>query len=101
LANAGCSTDQIKAITGHKALSEVARYTKAADQQRLARQALRHQTRGRTGTGFVQPPNPVGQNAVKVTERSGQVFGGGVPGRIAIPTKSQAVRFLQPAKSKF
>jgi len=40
LANAGCSTDQIKAITGHKSLSEVARYTKAADQQRLARQAL-------------------------------------------------------------
>jgi integrase len=40
LANAGCSTDQIKAITGHKSLSEVARYTRAADQQRLARQAL-------------------------------------------------------------
>jgi integrase len=40
LANAGCSTDQIKAITGHKSLSEVARYTKAADQTRLARQAM-------------------------------------------------------------
>src|SRR5262245_12348627 len=40
LANAGCSTDQIKAITGHKALAEVARYTKAADQRRLALQAL-------------------------------------------------------------
>ena len=40
LANAGCSTDQIKAITGHKSLSEVARYTKAADQARLARQAI-------------------------------------------------------------
>jgi integrase len=40
LANAGCTTDQIKAITGHKALTEVARYTKTADQRRLARQAL-------------------------------------------------------------
>lgn len=40
LANAGCSTDQIKAITGHRTLAEVARYTRAADQQRLARQAL-------------------------------------------------------------
>ena len=40
LANAGCSTDQIKAITGHKSLSEVARYTRAADQARLARQAI-------------------------------------------------------------
>jgi integrase len=39
LANAGCSTDQIKAITGHKS-NEVARYTRAADQRRLAEQAL-------------------------------------------------------------
>ena len=40
LANVGCSTDQIKAITGHRSLAEVAHYTRAADQQRLARQAL-------------------------------------------------------------
>jgi len=40
LANAGCSTDHIKAITGHKSMSEVARYTRAADQARLARQAM-------------------------------------------------------------
>ena len=43
LANAGCTAEQIKAITGHKSLAEVARYTKAADQQRLARQALQIQ----------------------------------------------------------
>lgn len=43
LANAGCSTEQIKAMTGHKSPSEVARYTRAADQQRLARQALEMQ----------------------------------------------------------
>jgi integrase len=40
MANAGCSTDQIKAVTGHKSLSEVMRYTRAADQARLARQAM-------------------------------------------------------------
>jgi len=40
LANAGCSVDQVKAITGHRSLAEVARYTKSADQRRLARQAL-------------------------------------------------------------
>jgi hypothetical protein len=40
LANAGASTDQIKAVTGHRSLSEVERYTRAADQIRLARQAL-------------------------------------------------------------
>ena len=40
LANAGASTEQIKAVTGHRSLSEVERYTRAADQIRLARQAL-------------------------------------------------------------
>jgi hypothetical protein len=43
LSNAGCSTDQIKSITGHKSLSEVARYTAAADQERLAGQAVNAQ----------------------------------------------------------
>jgi integrase len=43
LANAGCSVDQVKAITGHRSLAEVARYTRAADQQRLARSAIEMQ----------------------------------------------------------
>jgi integrase len=45
LAEAGCTTEQIKAMTGHKSLKEVARYTKAADQARLARQAVAQQLR--------------------------------------------------------
>ena len=40
LAEAGCSEKQIAAISGHKTLSEVARYTRAADQARLARSAM-------------------------------------------------------------
>jgi integrase len=40
LANAGCTAEMIKAITGHKTLTEVSRYTRAADQARLARQAV-------------------------------------------------------------
>jgi integrase len=40
LANAGCSNEQIKALTGHRSDSALAPYTRAADQQRLARQAL-------------------------------------------------------------
>jgi integrase len=40
LANAGCTPEQIKSFTGHKTLSEVARYTKAADQERNAKQAI-------------------------------------------------------------
>jgi integrase len=40
LAEAGCTVHQIAAITGHKTLSEVQRYTRAADQARLAREAM-------------------------------------------------------------
>ncbi len=40
LAEAGCTEKQIAAISGHASLSEVQRYTKAADQERLARAAM-------------------------------------------------------------
>jgi integrase len=40
LAEAGASTLQIGAITGHKTLKEISRYTAAADQERLARDAV-------------------------------------------------------------
>jgi hypothetical protein len=39
LAEAGCTAHEIRAISGHKSLREVERYTKAADQERLARAA--------------------------------------------------------------
>jgi integrase len=46
LAEAGCTAHQIAAISGHASLREVERYTKAVDQARLARQAMRkEQTR--------------------------------------------------------
>jgi integrase len=41
LAEAGCSANVIAAISGHKTLKEVARYTAAADQEYLADQAIR------------------------------------------------------------
>ena len=41
LAEAGCSANEIAAITGHVTLEEVARYTKAAEQKRLAQSAIR------------------------------------------------------------
>src|SRR5262249_11431586 len=40
LAEAGCSANEIAAISGHKSLNEVARYTRAADQARKARNAM-------------------------------------------------------------
>jgi integrase len=43
LANAGCSTDQIRAFTGHSSARAVEPYIRARDQKRLARQALNMQ----------------------------------------------------------
>lgn len=40
LADAGCTPHEIMAITGHKSISEVKRYTDKADQVRLAHSAL-------------------------------------------------------------
>jgi integrase len=40
LAEIGCTEHQIAAITGHASLSEVQRYTKAADRKRMARDAM-------------------------------------------------------------
>jgi integrase len=43
LAEAGATSKQIGAITGHKTLAEVERYTRASDQEHLARQAIEKQ----------------------------------------------------------
>jgi len=40
LAEAGCSANEIAAISGHASLSEVQRYTKAAEQLRMAQNAM-------------------------------------------------------------
>src|SRR3954453_22302366 len=40
LAAGGCSEKEISAITGHASLEEVARYTKAASQKKLALAAI-------------------------------------------------------------
>jgi len=47
-AEAGCSASEIAAITGHKTLAEVERYTRAADQERLARQAIERQSKNKS-----------------------------------------------------
>ena len=49
LAEAGCSASEIMAITGHETLAEVERYTRAAEQQRLARQAIKRQSENKSG----------------------------------------------------
>jgi integrase len=41
LAEAGCTSNEIAAVTGHSTLSEVARYTTDADKKRLADEAMK------------------------------------------------------------
>jgi integrase len=53
LAEAGCSANVIAAISGHKSLKEVERYTVAANQERMARmgvETLIAETKERTGS---------------------------------------------------
>ncbi|NPV19279.1 tyrosine-type recombinase/integrase [Bradyrhizobium aeschynomenes] len=65
LAEAGCSASEIAAITGHKTLAEVERHTRAADQERLARQAIQRQSKNKSG----KPPiGEVANSAADVLE---------------------------------
>ena len=48
LAEAGCAPHEIGAITGHASLAELVRYTRAADQRRLAEAAM---AKTRTSSG--------------------------------------------------
>jgi integrase len=52
LAEAGCSANEIASISGHTSLREVERYTRAADQARMARHAV---ARTRTATSSGKP----------------------------------------------
>jgi len=58
LAESGCSAHQIASITGHKSLTEVERYTKAANQKRMATAAIHQleQNGNRTASGKRPPP---------------------------------------------
>jgi integrase len=51
LAEAGCSANVIASISGHASLREVERYTKAADQKRMAAQGMAAITRTGSGNG--------------------------------------------------
>src|SRR5207248_8590874 len=61
LAEAGCTAHEIGAITGHASLTELVRYTKAADQRRLAEAAM-----AKTRTSIDQPSARLGKKAENV-----------------------------------
>src|SRR5262249_25990383 len=67
LADAGCTTHELAAISGHKTLSEVERYTKGADQARLARAAME-----RIGNQSVKPePGAVSKSLAPLEKKLG------------------------------
>jgi integrase len=59
LAELGCSSLQIAAITGHRSLKEVERYTKSADQKRLARAAMAMWAKGQMANENAQESDAV------------------------------------------
>lgn len=62
LANAGCSAHEIMAVLGHKTLAEAERYTREADQARLAASGV-IKLEGRIGNrGSQTGPKKVGKN---------------------------------------
>ena len=65
LANAGCSVNEIAAITGHTSLREIAHYTSAADQGRLARQALNRQLGSEGEQKLSSTRSPIVQHRAK------------------------------------
>ena len=68
LAEVGCSEKQIAAISGHASLREVERYTKAADQERMATAAMEAISGTKTG----KPGRKVCQNPAQVIEKKGK-----------------------------
>ena len=67
LADAGCTAHEIAAISGHKTLSEVQRYTGAANQARLARAAM-----GRIANESVKPvPGEVSKALSRLEKKLG------------------------------
>lgn len=71
LAEAGCSANEIAAITGHTTLTEVSRYTKAAEQRRLAQSAI---DRLSSATARIEIPNH--KTEVGKADQNANVFKG-------------------------
>jgi integrase len=68
LAEGGCTANQIAAVSGHATLQEVSRYTKAADQKRMAADAMGAIPR----TKLANLTERVSQNHVQAIEKKGK-----------------------------
>jgi integrase len=74
LAEAGCSAKEIAAITGHRTLSEIERYTRAAEQSKLAIAAIARLP----SSPLSQSPNrPEGLGKIQIVAKNFRVLGNG------------------------
>jgi integrase len=94
LAEAGCSANQIAAISGHTTLREVERYTKAANQKRMAAAAMEVILRTNTG----KPIGKVSQIEGQHIENKGSGNATGDPGRARTCGLPLRRRLLYPAE---
>lgn len=60
LAEAGCTANEIAAITGHATLQEVSRYTKATEQRKLAQSAMQRLSPPKPKTNSQPAPKSLG-----------------------------------------
>ncbi len=74
VAEAGCTANEIAAITGHRTLVEVSRYTKAADQVHLAQTAIDRLTARQSAQAVPTPVQRVGNNPEKSNEINVDLF---------------------------
>jgi integrase len=73
LAEAGCTAHQIAAISGHKTLRETQRYCAAADQKRLAEDAMRKQLESEQSERKIRKPkSSVSQTLSQLVESKGR-----------------------------
>ena len=81
LVEAGCTDRQIMAITGHKTTQEVGRYTRSAEQMKLAEQAM----------GLLKVSNPassVRHSTDQVYEKNEELEMSGRPGGTRTPNQT-------------
>ena len=74
LAEAGCSANEIAAITGHATLAEISRYTKAAEQRTLARSAISRLAHNPSVHRVPNPSSQFGTNSEKSNEINIDLF---------------------------
>ena len=74
LAEAGCTANEIAAITGHRTLVEVSRYTKAADQVHLAQTAIDRLTARQSAQRVPALVKQVGKNPEKSNDINVDLF---------------------------